>query len=749
MIFRSLWLKRGATAALVCGGAWIALAAEKPLGAEKKPVTDEYHGTKVVDDYQWLEKADDPAVKAWVAGQNKATRDYLDALLELKAIAARLTELYGKVSPRYYELESRPAGLFALKFQPPKQQPMLVMMPSADEPEKEQVVVDPNAMGEGGKTAIDWYVPSPDGSLVAVSLSLNGSEDGTLHFFRTMDGEHLPDQLPRVQYPTAGGSAAWAGNDAVYYTRFPNPGERPEADVHFYQQVYRHKLGDAPEKDAYAVGKEFPRIAEVALDGSADDRYILATVANGDGGEFAHYILDTRVQKSGPSKEWPSPMRDAQGKEIAGGITLEHEWEQITRFEDKVKTVRFGREGALYLLSVREAPHGKILSLVLGSGQVQLKDAKAVVPEAKDAVIQGMTLTAKHLFVTDLVGGPSRVRQFDLQGGEEKELPLPPISAVQQVVALENPGKGNEEILFQQISYVAPYAWFTYDPATGKEPEKTALAGTSPVDFGDIEAVREFATSKDGTKVPLNILKKKGTKLDGSNPTLLYGYGGYSISMVPNFVFGRRLWFDRGGVYVVANLRGGGEFGEEWHRGGNLLNKQNVFDDFAAAAEYLVKTGYTKPEKLAVEGGSNGGLLMGAFLTQHPELARAVVTHVGIYDMLRVELDPNGAFNVTEFGTVKDPAQFKALFDYSPYHHVQDGGKYPAVLFMTGDNDGRVNPLHSRKMTARLQAANGSEHPILLRTTANAGHGMGTALAERIEQEADADAFLFDQLGME
>ena len=204
------------------------------------------------------------------------------------------------------------------------------------------------------------------------------------------------------------------------------------------------------------------------------------------------------------------------------------------------------------------------------------------------------------------------------------------------------------------------------------------------MDFSDIEAVRDFATSKDGTRVPLNILKRKGTKLDGTNPTLLYGYGGYSISMVPRFDFTQRLWFDRGGVYVVANLRGGGEFGEEWHQGGNLLNKQNVFDDFAAAAEYLIKVGYTNPQKLAVEGGSNGGLLMGAFLTQHPDLARSVVSHVGIYDMLRVELDPNGAFNTTEFGSVQDPAQFKALYAYSPYHHVVDGTKYPAVLFMDG-----------------------------------------------------------------
>jgi prolyl oligopeptidase len=271
---------------------------------------------------------------------------------------------------------------------------------------------------------------------------------------------------------------------------------------------------------------------------------------------------------------------------------------------------------------------------------------------------------------------------------------------------------------------------------------------TSPVDFSDIEVVREFAVSNDGTKVPMNILRRKGTKLDGNNPTLLNGYGGYGISLRPGFDFTNRVWFDRGGVFVQANLRGGGEYGEAWHFAGNLTKKQNVFDDFAACARYLVERGYTKPARLAVVGGSNGGLLMGAFLTQHPDEVRAVISHVGIYDMLRVELDPNGAFNVTEFGTVKDPAQFQALHAYSPYHHVIDGTKYPAVFFLAGENDGRVNPANSRKMTARLQAATISGRPILLRMSSDSGHGMGTALTERIAQDADVFAFLFDQLGM-
>ncbi|MCX6857439.1 MAG: prolyl oligopeptidase family serine peptidase [Verrucomicrobia bacterium] len=340
-----------------------------------------------------------------------------------------------------------------------------------------------------------------------------------------------------------------------------------------------------------------------------------------------------------------------------------------------------------------------------------------------------------------MIGGPSRVRQFDLHGKNAAELPLPTASGVGGLIEV------GDRILFRQTSFVAPSACMLYNPADGSV-KKTALFNTSPVDFSDIEAVREFAISKDGTKVPVNILRRKGTKLDGNNPALLYAYGGYGICMRPTFNFEHRLWFDRGGIYVVANLRGGGEYGEEWHLAGNLTKKQNVFDDFAACAEYLIKQGYTRSDKLAVEGGSNGGLLMGAFLTQHPGLARAVVAHVGLYDMLRVELDANGAFNVTEFGTVKAPAQFKALHAYSPFHNVKDGTAYPSVFFLAGETDGRVNPAHSRRMTARLQAATSSNHPILVRLSAASGHGMGTALNEKIAQKADVLAFLFDQLGM-
>jgi len=686
-------------------------AAQPAPETPKKPVSNTYQGVTVEDPYQWLEEDNGTDVKAWSNAQNQLTRQYLDQLPDRATIEKQLTDWYAKTSPNYFSLVTRPGLLFAMKFQPPKQQPLLVTLTSADDLKSEKVVLDPNVLDANGTTTIDWFVPSLDGKYVAVSLSKGGSEDGTLHFYEIPTGRGVPDTIAHVQYPTAGGSAAWnADSTGIYYTRFPRKGERPDADLNFYQQVYFHKLGTPDTDDTYSIGKDFPRIAEIILEGSHDGRYILASVANGDGGDFAHYL-------HGPDGTW----------------------KQITQFNDQIKVARLGRDNAIYLLSRNAAPRGKVLRLPLETPE--LGKAVEIVPTG-EPVIQQIVPTADALFLGDLLGGPSQIRRFGLDGKAETIIPIPKISAVQEMVGFED-----GSLLFRDQSYTEPPAWFHCQK--GKtDAVKTALRNTSPVSFADIEVTREFATSKDGTKIPLNIIFRKGVKRDGQNATLLYGYGGYGLSMSPNFDFTRRLWFDHGGVYVVANIRGGGEFGEDWHKAGNLTKKQNVFDDFAAAAEYLIKEKYTRPEKLAILGGSNGGLLMGAMITQHPDLVRAVVSQVGIYDMLRVELAPNGAFNVTEFGTVKNPDQFKALYAYSPYHHVVDGTKYPAILMMTGANDGRVAPYHSRKMVARLDEANKSANPVLLRTSSSAGHGIGTALNERIKQLADIYAFLFAQLGM-
>jgi prolyl oligopeptidase len=691
---------------VVCG------AAELPtVSAAREPVTNVYHNVVVVDDYQWLENAAAPQVRNWTREENERTRDYFRTLPFREGLAQQLTQLRGEESARVSGLEEKQGRIFALRFKPPAQQPVLVQFSSLQPPALWRPVFDPNTYNTNGTTAIDWYVPTRDGRRVAISLSEGGSEQGTLHFVDTDTGKLLADEIPRVQYPTGGGSAAWtADGTGIFYTRYPHTGERPAEDVNFYQQVWFRRLGTPASEDKYELGKDFPRIAEIRLDASEDGRWLLASVANGDGGDFAHYL------------------RDDSGH-----------WRQLTRFEDGIKQVKFGRGAELFLLSRQGAPRGNLLRLPLDN--LELSRAVVVVPE-RQGVVQEFAPCAGGLCVSDLVGGPSEMHFYPQGGGRADEVPILPVSSVGGLQAW-----GDKDVLFGNVSYLKPFAWFTYNPAAKSE-RRTAIYMTSPAEFDDIEVVREFAASKDGTKIPVNILRRKGLQLDGQNPALLYAYGGYSISLSPSFDSTRRIWFDAGGVYAVANLRGGGEYGEEWHTAGNLTRKQHVFDDFIAAAEHLIERKYTSPAKLAVEGGSNGGLLMGAFLTQRPDLAHAVVSHVGIYDMLRVELDPNGQFNVTEFGSVKDPEQFKALSAYSPFHHVKDGVKYPAVLLTTGENDGRVNPAQSRKMAARLQAASASGLPVLFRSTASAGHGIGTALKERIAQQADVYSFLFDQLGI-
>jgi len=693
----------------------------QPPAAPKKPVTDVYNGVSVSDDYRWLENYSDPAVRAWSDAQNRYARKYLDALPLRSSLYDELKQLYSQPSPRYSSLQSAGGVLFALKRQPPKEQPFLVALKSADDPQSERVLVDPNQLDPSGGTEIDFFVPSLDGKLVAVSMSKGGSESGDVHVYQVASGQETGALVPRVNGGTAGGSLAWnADGSGFYYTRYPREGERPPADLTFFQQVYFHRMGADTKQDVYALGKGFPRIAEIQLRSSDDGRYVVATMANGDGGDFAHYL-------AGPD-----------------GV-----WHQIALISDQIASIRFGA-GNLYLLSHLNAPRGKILKTPIDHPSVA--DAKTVVPESRVA-IQDFLPAGKNLYVLDQAGGPSQIRVFDADGAAQGPaqgagpapaqaiVPLLPVSAVDEMT-LSNDGG----LLFENTSFLDAPSWYRFD-GTAKTVARTALHETGAADFSGTEVVRAFAVSKDGTRVPLSIIRRRGSKLDGKNPALLTGYGGYDVNITPNYLLWRKVLLDHGFVLAVANLRGGGEFGEDWHRAGMLTKKQNVFDDFAACAHYLIDHKYTTQAKLGIEGGSNGGLLMGAELTQHPELFGAVVSHVGIYDMLRVELQPNGAFNVTEFGTVKEQDQFKALYAYSPYHHVVDGANYPPVLFLTGDNDPRVDPLNSRKMTARLQAS-GGKNLVLLRTSSNSGHGIGTALSEYLAQEADVLGFLLDQLGV-
>ncbi|MBX3390510.1 MAG: S9 family peptidase [Phycisphaeraceae bacterium] len=724
--------------------------------AEKNPVVDTYHGVSVSDDYRWLEDWDDAKVREWSSAQDRVARGFLAKLPNLGAIKARVAQVMSVPTPSFSSLHMTSDGkvLLGMLKQPPKQQAMLVAW---DEPAKvlsaevgtgvgadavslARPVVDPNTLDAKALTSIDWYVPSPDGKLVAVSLSEAGTESGDVSVFEIPSGKRVFETVPRVNGGTAGGSLAWAPDSkSFYYSRYPRGTERPPEDMDVYTQVYSHTLGTPTEKDRYETGKEFPRIAEIQLETlhskSALDGTVLATVQKGDGGEFEFFLR------------------------VPDGT-----WTQFAKYEDRIVQATFGPDDALYLISRKDAPRGKLMRMSVAAPQIE--KAALIVPEQKEALISefdhanNFVVTESLIYTTYQLGGPSEIRVFDHAGKPQTAPTQLPVGSVGGLATA-----GGDQILFGNTSFTTPPAYFRFGPQkwtfsspysseklVNWETTKTALASSSPVDFSDYETVRDFATSKDGTKVPINIIRKKGIALDSSHPCVVTGYGGFGVNREPAFSPASIVLLEQGVVLASANLRGGGEFGEEWHKQGMLTKKQNVFDDFLACCEYMIDHKYTTSNRLAIQGGSNGGLLMGAALTQRPDLFRAVVSHVGIYDMLRVELSPNGAFNVTEYGTVKNPEQFKALHAYSPYHNVKDNTAYPAVLFLTGANDPRVDPMQSRKMTARLQAATSSDpaaSPILLRTSMDSGHGGGTPLKARIEEVADVDAFLLWALGVQ
>lgn len=694
----------------------LAAAQTAPPSTPKRPVVDTYYGIHVTDNYRWLENGASPEVRQWVAAQDAYTAAWMNKLPQRDPILAVLRQRMQSEHTRYESFQMRQGRLFALRFDPGKAGPKLVVFSSPEAMSSERTIVDTTSFVPGKVFQVDWYSVSPDGRLVGLALSTGGSEDGSLYVVDTATGRQTGETVPRVQFATGGGAMAWkADGSGFYYTRYPQGNERPLADRNFYQQVYEHQLGTLPASDRYVLGRDFPRIAETSLALSPDARDTLVTVANGDGGDYESWLLDAQGA--------PHP---------------------ITHFADKVDLITFGPDDSLWLLSHKNSDRGELWHLA--AGDLRLANAKLVVP-ASDASLEGsgydpgrIFATGDRVYVTAINGGPEEVRAYSLTGRRLSNAEVPPVASVGALVP-----DGSSAFLFPAETYTSPQQWYRYDGHG--VPQALPFHTEAGVSLADIDVRRVFATSKDGTRIPMTILMRKGTLLDGDHPALITGYGGFDISLSPRFS-SNRLWFDHGGVMAIANLRGGAEYGEAWHKAGSLTHKQNVFDDFAACAQYLVDHHYTSPARLAAEGGSNGGLLMGAMITQHPNLFRAVLTYVGIYDMLRTELDPNGTFNITEYGTVKNPDQFRALYAYSPYQHVEPGTKYPAVLLITGDNDHRVNPAHSRKMTAALQADTASGYPVFLLTNANAGHGVSTNVNEALLEQADAQAFLFQELGM-
>ncbi|MHC4631639.1 MAG: prolyl oligopeptidase family protein [Planctomycetota bacterium] len=441
------------------------------------PITNVYHGLEVVDPYQWLEDWDDDRVQSWSNKQNAYARSVLDNLPYVEELRERITEILTAETVSYNSVCWRKGKLFAVKRQPPLEQPILVVMPSAQEPESERVIVDPTKIDPSGSTSIDWYVPSPDGSLVAVSLSVGGSESGDVHIYEAQSGREIGEVIPRVNGGTAGGDVAWtADGSGFYYTRYPRESERPPEDMDFYQQVWFHRMGTSPDKDNYEIGRDLPRIAEIILETDADSGNVLATVQYGDSGRFAHYIRMPAGQ-----------------------------WKQITDFDDQVVQATFGANDTLFLISRSDAPRGKIMKASLAD--FSLGKAEVIVPECKDTIVSDfyghppVVAAATGLYVTYQLGGPSEIRVFDYRGQQQARPKILPVSNVEQIVALEN-----DNILYRNSSYLVPSSWYLFSP--DKEiTSKTALISRSPVDFFDCEVVREYATSKDGTRVPINITK--------------------------------------------------------------------------------------------------------------------------------------------------------------------------------------------------------------------------------------------------
>ena len=680
---------------------------ESPRGT----TVDTYHGVTVADPYRWLEDWSAQDVKTWSTAQNSMARSTLDGLKGRQAIAEQVESLSVDDSVSYYSGERIANNAWFMKYAPPKQQSFLVQLDVGNKALSERIVYDP-ATAENQGTSIEWFDVSPNGQLIAIALTVDGAEVADLHVLDIHTGKLVDAVLPRVNGPTAGGDLSWdEDSKGFYYTRYPRDGEKSPADQNFYQQLWHRTLGTALADDRYELGREFDRIAEIRISQQRPSGKVLATMQYGDSGQFALYLRDEKQR-----------------------------WHQLSEYSDQLVQSEFLDANTLLVLSRKSASRGKFVTLDISA--LPKVSTQGLVAESDVALAShyyGDSTFVVHgdrIYAKVRLGGPEALRVYNLAGKRLQE-PKLEVAGVGQLLPW------GDDLLFRHYSYLNPNSWLLFD---GDKTSRHALSSSSSADFSDYTVRREFATSLDGTKVPVNIILAKDTVLDGNNPLLLTGYGGYAISLAPRFNAVRKLWLDRGGIYAVANLRGGGEYGEDWHRQGMLTRKQNVFDDFHAVMTHLTKRGYTQAGKLAIEGGSNGGLLMGAMITQHPTDMGAVVSHVGIYDSLRSELSPNGAFNIPEFGSVANADQFKALRAYSPYHNVATLA-YPPVLFMTGENDGRVDPMHSRKMTAALQFSNTATTPILLRTSGNTGHGSGTPLNEQIAQQVDRLMFLFQHLG--
>ncbi len=685
---------------------YLAMLAVAALGAtvgcrvESKAATTDtiYHGVAVADSNRWLEDAASPRVTAWIDAQNARTDSIVSTFAQGPSLTKRVAALAATSAARFSPSIAG-TSLYYFREAPPQPQPVLVRAPWPSGAER--VLVDVNALP--GNANIVAYWPSPSGHMVAYGTATGGSELATIHFVDAASGKTLPDTLPYAGGGTSPAALAWdADEHGVTYARFPVP-PAGQPVQQFDISLYHHTFGTAT--DSAAFGQGYSHIAEFRLLTSDDAKQAAVLANKGDGGPADVYT------------------RGAQG------------WQRVVGDTAGVTTATYAGD-SLFVVATSGTPRGRIVAVAPDGHVAQVLGERAW-------AVQSLSPIAGGMLVVEDSGTQWRVEHYASSGALVRVAGLPHDNIGVDGITSSSAAK---DAIIEWSGWTTPPRWQRYDGRTGAL--TTIQEVKSPGDFSHVTARVIDAVSKDGTRVPVTVLAMAATPQDGTAPAILDGYGGFAIPTAPHFLGSNLAWLERGGVLAYANMRGGSEFGEAWHLSGAGAHKQNVFDDFYAASQALVQNKWTSTDRLGIVGGSNGGLLMGAELTQHPSAFRAVVSSVGIYDMLRHETFPNGAYNVTEYGTVADSAQFANLYAYSPLHHVKAGTAYPAVLLETGVNDARVAPWQSRKFAAALEGATSSTRPIVLLTRMNAGHGIGAPFAQRVDQASLTMAFFAHELGL-
>ncbi|MGB7058717.1 MAG: prolyl oligopeptidase family serine peptidase [Geitlerinemataceae cyanobacterium] len=666
---------------------------------------DEYHGVTVADPYRWLEDPDSDETKAWVDAQNRVTFGYLEQIPQRDRLKERITQLWN------YEKYSTPFKegnrYFYFKNDGLQNQSVLYVLPSLDgEP---RVLLDPNTLSEDGTVALSSYAISEDGNFLAYGLSSSGSDWQEWKVRDIETGEDLADRLQWIKFS----GASWThDNRGFFYSRYDEPNESTQyEDINYFQKLYYHRLGTEQSEDLLIYDR--PDEKEWGFRGfvTEDGNYLIISVWKGTEPKNLLFYKDLTTSDS--------PVL-----------------ELISEFEAEYSFI--DNEGSVFWFRTDlDAPRGRLIAIDTETGE-----PTEIIPQTDD-VLEGVGVLNNQFITSYLKDARSQVKIFHLDGSFVREVNLPGIGSVGGFG-----GKRHDtETFYSFTGFTAPRTIYRYDFTTG---ESTVFRQPN-VDFDPTEYTTQqiFYTSKDGTRVPMFITHKKELELNGKNPTYLYGYGGFNISLTPSFSVGQLVWMELGGVLAIPNLRGGGEYGEAWHQAGTKLKKQNVFDDFIAAAEWLIANGYTNAGQLAIGGGSNGGLLVGACMTQRPDLFAAALPAVGVLDMLRFHKFTIGWAWCSDYGSPDNPEEFNALYAYSPLHNLKPGTAYPATMITTADHDDRVVPAHSFKFAAALQAADGGQNPLLIRIETKAGHGAGKPTAKVIEEIADKWGFLVKVLGMD